>query len=98
MNAETGNVVMSPVSVLFALGMTTAGTSDGSKTQGELKKFLRFPELGSDDDEVHGTFSNILAGLRGYENNRETIWFYSSPCSEGVGTCVQTSGRIPRSC
>ena len=56
---------MSPASVLFALGMTTAGTSDDSKTQAELKAFLRYNELGSDEEEVHSTFSKVLSGLRG---------------------------------
>jgi len=90
--AESGNVVMSPVSVLFALGMTAAGTSDGSKSQDELKRYLRYPELGSNDDEVHETFSNILAGLRGADPKvvltvANSIWVEGSVHDEFKAVC-----------
>ena len=65
MAAEHGNVVMSPVSVIFALGMTTAGTTDGSKSQSELATFLRYEELGSDEERVHKTLFGVISELRG---------------------------------
>jgi serine protease inhibitor len=58
---------MSPVSVIFALGMTTAGTTDESKTQNELRQFLRYPELGSDEGNVHKTLSSVISELRRLE-------------------------------
>eukprot|EP00292_Cryptomonas_paramecium_P006008 CAMPEP_0113676912 /NCGR_PEP_ID=MMETSP0038_2-20120614/8935_1 /TAXON_ID=2898 /ORGANISM="Cryptomonas paramecium" /LENGTH=390 /DNA_ID=CAMNT_0000594051 /DNA_START=199 /DNA_END=1368 /DNA_ORIENTATION=- /assembly_acc=CAM_ASM_000170 len=64
-SSEKGNIVMSPMSVLVALGMASAGSSDGSKTQSELKHFLKHHDLGPTEDDVHKQIFKILTGVRG---------------------------------
>lgn len=82
---------MSPVSVIFALGMTTAGTTDESKTQNELRQFLRYPELGSDEGNVHKTLSSVISELRSTDNKVELIVANSIWVEGGVADAFRDS-------
>ena len=61
--AESGNVVISPFSVLVALSMAAAGSTDGGKNFLELSSFLGHDAFGS-EVEAHKRSSEMLESLR----------------------------------